>query len=118
MKKAIEMVGFALLIGGSVLLLSTQVNAQSLINENSTQIKSVNKEAATVYLEVDGMSCQRFCANGTDTVLKHEPGILFSKTTYATSSSVVKYDPALITPEKIMQAIDKRGFKAKIKKEK
>ncbi len=116
MKEIIKKTGAILLMCGTVLLLSAQVKAQSQVKKNSIQIKSIKENVATLHLEVDGMHCQRFCANGTDTMLKHKPGILLSKTSFATSSSVVKYDPSLTTPEKIIQAIDERGFKAKIKR--
>lgn len=90
MKKIIKKTGAVLLICGSVLLLNIQVNAQSQAKENTILRKSTKENVATLHLEVDGMHCQRFCANGTDTLLSHKPGILFSKTTYATSSSFLQ----------------------------
>lgn len=115
-KKTLLKTEAGLLICCSVLLFSLQANAQSNTIRNSIHQRSTKEKVATLHIEVDGMHCQRFCANGTDTMLKHKPGILFSKTSYATHSSVVEYDPALITPEKIVSAIDERGFKARIKR--
>lgn len=117
MKTIIKKIGTVLLVCGSIFLFSAPLKAQSLESKDATQMKSTKEKIVTLHLEVDGMHCQRFCANGTDTLLKHMPGILFSKTIFATSSSVVKYNPSLITPKKIIQAIDKRGFKTEIKKE-
>lgn len=114
MKKIEKIAGVILLTGSSLFVSASQVKAQSEKNLSKTK----NTKETTLRLEVDGMYCQRFCANGTDTMLAHLSGILFSRTTFATKSSVVKYNPSLITPEKIIQAIDERGFEAKTEKEK
>ncbi|MGH2645638.1 MAG: hypothetical protein ACRDE2_16935, partial [Chitinophagaceae bacterium] len=70
MKEIIKQAGAVLLMCGCLLLLGARVNAQSQDKKNSTEMKGTKEKVATLYLEVDGMHCQRFCADGTDAMLK------------------------------------------------
>ena len=74
MKKVIKKTAVVLVMCGSILQFSAQVEAQSI----ATKTKSMKESVATLHLEVAGMHSQRYCANGTDTLLSHTPGILFS----------------------------------------
>ncbi|WP_152425140.1 heavy-metal-associated domain-containing protein [Nafulsella turpanensis] len=68
-------------------------------------------------LKVKGMSCQAGCANGIDNMLKQQDGIVKSTTTFDSGTSEIQYDKSKISEKEIIGLIEKRGFKAELKKE-
>jgi copper chaperone CopZ len=68
---------------------------------------------AKLLLEIEGMSCQRGCADGIDAKLKKTAGIVSSRTVFETGRSTVEFDESLIKKEAIVEIIRSMGFKAK-----
>jgi copper chaperone CopZ len=93
-------------------MMSNTASAQSaktpVANEDSkATIKMID-------LQVDGMSCQKGCADGIDKKLKTVSGIVKSKTTLATGLSKITYDESKVSVNTIISIINARGYKAKI----
>jgi len=84
------------------------------------QTKLENKEMLinVVHLKIEGMHCQSGCANGIDSMLKEQQGIIKSETSFDRSSAVIEYDPFLISEEEIINLITNRGFKVEVLTEK
>jgi len=74
---------------------------------------SAQTEAVTV--TVSGMFCES-CASGIAAMLKRTNGVVKAEVSYEAREANVSYDPAIASPEKIVQAIEKMGYKAAIKK--
>ena len=68
-----------------------------------------------VVLAVEGMHCGS-CAAGIKAMLKRTPGVVSVEVGYEKKEAVVDYDSLKTTPEKIVEAIDKLGYKATVKK--
>lgn len=52
------------------------------------------------------------CAMNIDGELEDTPGVLEATTNYARQETLVKYDDALVSPEKLRAVIQKTGYKA------
>ena len=81
--------------------------------------KSPNKEVIqtsvkTVDLLVDGMTCQKGCADGIDKKLKTVSGVLKSRTKLDTGISSITYDETKIKVNQLISIIEERGYTAKI----
>ena len=96
--------------------MNNEVKAQSQIKEDTTKMEQ-SKNTTKLQLNVEGMSCQAGCANGIDNMLKQQEGVVKSKTTYDTGTSVIWYNKELISQKQIVNLIRHRGFKVKVKKE-
>jgi mercuric ion binding protein len=70
---------------------------------------------AQVTLAISGMHCSS-CAEGINAMLKRTEGVVKTDVSYEDRQAVVDYDEAKTSPEKIVAAIEKIGYKAKIKK--
>jgi copper chaperone len=79
--------------------------------EKKTVVKSGVK---TVELEVEGMTCQKGCADGIDKKLRKTAGIKQSNTLQKTGISKVTYDASVINVKQIIKIIEDRGYKAKV----
>lgn len=62
-------------------------------------------------LKIDGMHCTS-CSLNIDGSLEDQEGIVEAKTSYAKSITHVTYDPAKISPQKIIQIIKDTGYQA------
>ena len=71
--------------------------------------------AAEVTMAISGMHCGS-CATGIAAMLKRTEGVLKADVSYEERRAVVSYDAAKTSPEKIVAAIEKMGYKAEIKK--
>lgn len=65
----------------------------------------------TVTYRIEGFSCVT-CAVGLDSMLKDQKGIVRSKSSYPSRTSVIQYNPDLINEEQIKAFIRELGFKA------
>lgn len=76
-------------------------------------VASVVVAAATAELTVtiSGMHCGG-CATGITAMLRRTEGVLKAEVSYEERRAVVAYDPAKTSPEKIVEAIEKMGYKA------
>ena len=61
----------------------------------------------TVKLKIEGMTCGG-CAVSARLVLKKLAGVEEAKVDYDTKSALVTYDPAKVTPEKMIEALKTR----------
>jgi copper chaperone len=87
-----------------------------MLKMTSAPAKKVQSQAvrgAKLLLEIEGMSCQRGCADGIDAKLKKTTGILSSRTVFETGRSTVEYDESQIKKQAILDIILSMGFKAK-----
>ena len=111
---------FAVLLTGTTLAFSgNTASAMDQKNENQIEFK-IQKEMTEkiLHLKIKGMHCQSCCANGIDTMLKEQKGIIKSETSFDKSSSIIEYDPKQISEEKILSLIKDRGFEVEVVTEK
>ena len=70
--------------------------------------------ARTTTLDIQGMTCGA-CATSVKVVLKQLDGVSDAKVSLEEKKAVVNYDPAKVTPEKMVEAIQtKLTYKAKV----
>lgn len=67
-----------------------------------------------VKIAIEGMHCES-CARGIKAMLKRTPGVISAEVSYEQREATVEYDTARTTPEKITEAINNLGYKAKVK---
>lgn len=60
--------------------------------------------------KINGMHCVS-CAMNIDGELEDTPGVLEATTNYARQETLIKYDDALVNPEKLREVIQKTGYK-------
>lgn len=100
----------------AMLLFNSEAKAQT--QESQNLIKKMEPTEANIeilQLGVEGMHCQAGCANGIDSMLKQQEGIIESKTFFDSSSSEIKYDKSKISEKEIIALIEGKGFKIKAK---
>ena len=64
---------------------------------------------------ITGMHCES-CATGITAMLKRTEGVVKVNVSYETREATVEYDAAKTSPEKIIESVEKMGYKAAIKK--
>lgn len=67
--------------------------------------------AATITIHIDGVTCAS-CTIGIRKALKQLDGV--ARVTMTETDAVVAYDPTRVDPQRIVAAIDKLGYKARI----
>lgn len=70
---------------------------------------------AELTMTISGMHCGG-CATGLTAMLKRTEGVLKAEVSYEERRAVVAYDPAKTSPDKIVDVIEKMGYKAAVKK--
>lgn len=83
----------------------------------SVGVASYAVENKRVKIAIEGMHCTS-CAQGIKAMLKRTPGVIAAEVSFEQREAVVEYDPERTAPEKIVGAIEKLGYKAKVKEEK
>ncbi len=68
---------------------------------------------ARVALRVEGMHCGG-CARGLRTVLTRIEGVIAAEVSFDESRAIVDYDPRRVTVERLIQAIERAGFQARV----
>ncbi len=68
-----------------------------------------------VSVAVEGMSCPTSCPAGIVAMLNRTPGVLSAKASFENKEANVEFDPAAVSSEKIVEAINNMGYKAKLK---
>jgi len=68
-----------------------------------------------IVLTIEGMSCQKGCVDGIDHTLRGTNGIIKSKTQFEKSTSVITFNPHIISKQEIIAIIQDKGYKAKEK---
>ena len=71
-------------------------------------------ENKRVKIAIEGMHCTS-CAQGIKAMLKRTPGVITAEVSFEQREAIVAYDPERTAPEKIIEAIEKMGYKAKVK---
>ncbi|MFL5522798.1 MAG: heavy metal translocating P-type ATPase [Gemmatimonadaceae bacterium] len=78
----------------------------------ATQIeKPKAAEAAAVDLAVTGMTCAA-CQSRVQRALAAEPGVVDASVNLVTKSAAVRYDPAAVSPERLLAAVRATGYDA------
>lgn len=72
-------------------------------------------EQQTLVLDIKGMHCTG-CASGIKAMLKRVDGVTKAGVSFEDRVATVTYDPAKVNAEKIVEAIEKMGYKAAPKK--
>lgn len=71
--------------------------------------------ASQLSLEISGMHCGG-CATGIRAMLVRTEGVLKAEVSYEERLAQIDYDAAKTSPEKIVAAVEKMGYKARVKK--
>jgi copper chaperone CopZ len=66
----------------------------------------------TVTYRIEGFSCVT-CAVGLDAMLREHKGIVRSKSTYPDATTVIEFNPHLVTETQIKTFIEETGFIAR-----
>src|ERR1041385_5015668 len=106
-------------IGLAALPLYGWAVARLLHSEGTRPARSAGANAATLKVRIPSMNCEA-CAVGIRRTLTKEDGIGRVDVAYKSKEAVIDYDPARISPDKIVKVINETGFKAEplAKKEK
>ena len=64
----------------------------------------------TAIFMIDGMRCDG-CANTIETLVGKEPGVRMVSVSFAERQARVLYDPKALSEERLIQAIQKPGFR-------
>lgn len=67
-----------------------------------------------IKFDIDGMHCSS-CAMSIDMDLEDLGGVVEAKTNYAKQVSEIEFDDNKISIEKILEQIEKTGYKARLK---
>lgn len=82
--------------------------------ENQSYLVGTNVQTERITIAVGGMRCDS-CAAGIRAMLKRTSGVVSAAVSYQRKEVIVEYDPAKITPERVVEAINNLGYKAKVK---
>lgn len=74
------------------------------------------REASRVTLRIDGMTCGS-CAAAVKVKLKRLDGVRQARVSFDDKRAQVVYDAQVVTPDRMIQAIEDLGYKARIAKE-
>ena len=80
-------------------------------NENAAS-QEVAANIQKVTLDVQGMTCTG-CEYNVESALKQIDGVAKVKADFASHSAVVEFDPETATVDKMVEAVNKVGYKAK-----
>jgi copper chaperone CopZ len=83
-------------------------NLKSKTNVN----KSVSERKET--FDVSGLSCSS-CANTVQRTLSRLEGIKSADVNFSASSATVEYDPTIVSPDQMQEAVEKVGYKLNLK---
>lgn len=64
----------------------------------------------TTVFAIEGMNCDA-CANTIRTLIEREDGVRFASVSFAERSARVLYDPDTVAEERLVEAIQKPGFR-------
>lgn len=97
------------------ILFSFQVNAQCChpIEQQSKLEKSNQQKIKTVRLKITGMTCAG-CSNHVSNALKNVSGVIEQSVQYPEDVATIQFDTTKTNPKKLINAIEKVGYKAEI----
>jgi copper chaperone CopZ len=67
----------------------------------------------TVTYRVKGFSCVT-CAVGLDTMLQRQKGVVRSKSSYPDATTIIEFDPNVVTEKNLQSFIAEMGFTAEV----
>jgi copper chaperone len=77
---------------------------------------SAQEEPAAITLALGGMHCQG-CADAIHAAIAAAPGVLADSVSFADSSAVVRFRPGETSPEQIIAAVERIGYRAAVRPE-
>ena len=80
---------------------------------SAQQSEAPAADAKTVTLNVEGMTCGS-CTVTVRTVLKKLDGVQDATVQLKEKRAIVQYDASKVTPDKMVEAINKAGYKASV----
>ena len=64
----------------------------------------------TTIFEIEGMNCDA-CANTIKSLVEKEPGVRMASVSFGDGQARVLYDPQSVAEERLVEAIQKPGFR-------
>ena len=104
MKAVVAVFGASVI--GSLAICDVCVPAASAVESSAVSMLAISEssDSAKVKFNVDGMTCGG-CALSARLVLEKLDGVIKAEVNYEKKLAVVTYDPAKITPEKMIAAL-------------
>src|SRR6266478_4133930 len=117
--KVVLWVATALAVALAALPLYAGAVARLLHAEGAGLAGSPGANVASLKVKVPSMDCAA-CAVNIQRALRKEEGVARAEVIFKTKEAVIEYDPARISPDRIVKVINETGFKAEplAKKEK
>jgi copper chaperone CopZ len=109
--KAVLWIATALAVVLAALPLYAGAVARLLHPEGAGPARSAGANVAALKVKIPGMDCAA-CALNIQRALRKEKCVARAEVVFRTKEAVIEYDPARISPEKIIAVIDETGFKA------
>jgi len=110
-EKVVLWVATALAVALAALPLYAGAVARLLHPEGAGPARSAGAKVASLKVKVPSMDCAA-CAVNIQRALRKEEGVARAEVVFKTKEAVIEYDPARISPEKVIAVIDETGFKA------
>ncbi len=101
MKKIVSL--FIIIAAALAITVFANAGPGCCLSQQRTPLATAAPEKVTT-LHVEGMTCGA-CATALKQVLKKTDGVRDARVSYEEKSAIVTYDPAKVTPEKIVRAI-------------
>jgi len=116
MERLLKLTALPLLLGG--LLIAPANLPTSCGCSSSCAVTSLHAaEVSSVQLELMGLVCAS-CNYAVKAALKDLDGVVQADVDYDQRRATVLYDPSRVTPQQMVEAIDKAGFQAEISPDK
>ena len=90
------------------------VAKSSASNTRIHTLQERNNALSTVVLDVTGMTCGG-CAAAVESALAGLKGVQKASVSFEHKRAAVTYDPSQVTPDHLLQAVEKAGFEARIR---
>lgn len=101
------------LIGTVALGAALALSACSSTNASAQAPAEKTASAQTVTLTVEGMTCAS-CSVAVRTALKKLDGVKDAKVSTSEKRAVVEYEAAKVTPQQMVDAVNKLGYRASL----
>jgi mercuric transport protein len=105
--------GITKLIGTFALGAALGLSASCSTNASAQAPAEKTASAQTVTLTVEGMTCAS-CSVAVRTALKRLDGVRDAKVSVSEKRARVEYEPAKVTPQQLVDAVNKLGYRASL----
>src|SRR6266853_1342868 len=109
--KFVLWIATALAVALAALPLYAGAVARLLHPEGAVPPRGAGANVATFKVEIASMDCAA-CAVNIQRALRKVDGVARAEVVFKTKAAIIEYDPARISPEKVIAVIDETGFKA------